>query len=649
MNEAAPSFCLTGAISLRQLIESKGDCMSEHQQTFIKIKSDLLDICVESIDHQCNYNTKLIEKCLFKHFNFNKMCLLLFEKELLKPCQIDYSKQLQHKGIQWSMVKHSFTSDILTSIPPTLQHMEDFSTMSHMLLLKTEEGVKAGTIIFQETEQWNSFASSKYFKEFVNILSKTISMMNKQFEVRLNENQYRKLYNMTDLFHSTMDIDVILQNVLMTIQENFPEFNANLILSNDYDRQTTVNIKPFDYISERQSAIEAFVSGTITFENADDLNASLLNAPIKGSQAIYGVLQVCGPIQYNYSPMQIDFIKMLAHASGNALENAKLYHQSHRLISDLQLINETTHRLNMRLNIDEMITFLQKQLMKSFKPMEIGFVFKDKSEFVLSNVVTDFFNTVDSSNYIEHVAKHFKNSQEPLFIADFSRITSKNVQFKSMMAIPMIVEQRIYGFSIVLHEEPYFFSFDSFKLMQSLIQHSSLAIANSILRNKLQVMVDHDHLTKLHARSFLDKFVARSLKNDSGGMFLLIDIDNFKQVNDTYGHQVGDKVLVQIANELQRIVGTRGICARWGGEEMSIYVPNMHDDESIALTDTIVKQLPKVTNPQVTVSAGLVMWDQSNRPEYQSIFLKADTALYHAKNNGKNQVCIYNEHMSMQS
>ena len=63
------------------------------------------------------------------------------------------------------------------------------------------------------------------------------------------------------------------------------------------------------------------------------------------------------------------------------------------------------------------------------------------------------------------------------------------------MAIPMIVEERINGFSIVLHRDPYFFSFDSFKLMQSLIHHSSLAIANSILRNQLQDMVDRDHLT----------------------------------------------------------------------------------------------------------------------------------------------------------
>ena len=58
---------------------------------------------------------------------------------------------------------------------------------------------------------------------------------------------------------------------------------------------------------------------------------------------------------------------------------------------------------------------------------------------------------------------------------------------------------------------------------------------------------------------------------------MLIDIDNFKRINDTYGHQVGDKILVQIAVQLKETIGSRGICARWGGEEMSVYVPNIDE------------------------------------------------------------------------
>ena len=137
-----------------------------------------------------------------------------------------------------------------------------------------------------------------------------------------------------------------------------------------------------------------------------------------------------------------------------------------------------------------------------------------------------------------------------------------------MIAIPLKEQNEIVGFSIVLHKEPYFFSFDSFKLMQSLIQHSSLAISNSTLRNKLQEMVNRDHLTNLFARKYLDKYVENSMEKDQSGVFILLDIDNFKNVNDTYGHQIGDEILKQISSIITRwlmvlVSGQDGVGKRW--------------------------------------------------------------------------------------
>jgi len=280
--------------------------------------------------------------------------------------------------------------------------------------------------------------------------------------------------------------------------------------------------------------------------------------------------------------------------------------------------------------------------------MEICFLFKDENGLEITEASTALFSVPQGKVYIDYVQNHFENTQDPLFIADFSRLIAEDVIYKSIMAIPLIMEERITGFSIVLHREPYFFSFDSFKLMQSLIHHSSLAISNSILRNQLQDMVDRDHLTKLFARSYLDTFVEKSLLQDDSGMFMLIDIDNFKCVNDTYGHQVGDEVLVQIGAQLKKMIGTRGICARWGGEELSVYVPNILQHEALQMAQQIVGAIPQSTNPKVTISAGLITWNKSARLDFQSVFLYADTALYNAKHNGKNQVCMFDEKMQLQ-
>ncbi len=623
--------------------------MIEHRQTLINIKSDLLSICISNLEKQDSYYdySLLLHKCLHQHFDIDQCFFLLYEGETLKPFNINSTNEINE--IPWENFESWFGQQKWVEVPDDLLMTSEFKQLTHMILLKVGHFDIHGVLLVKSTPKWSAFTQSEYFEDFVDVVSKTLSMISKNVVVRHNEKQYRKLYTMSDLFHSTMDIDLILENVLITIQENFPNFNVELILSNDQDRQTKIPIKQFDYLSERPSAIEAFVSGKIITEDADDLNCTLLNAPIKGRQAIYGILQVSAPYSYLFTSTQKEFIRMLAHASGNALENAKLYHQSHRLISDLQLINETSHRLNMRLDINEMFMFLQKQLMKSFQPMELCFVLKENDEYKLTEASTDLFQMDEGAIYINHVGNHFNKSHDPLFIADFSRLISKDVRYKSVMAIPMIVEQRINGFSIVLHRDSYFFSFDSFKLMQSLIHHSSLAIANSILRNQLQEMVDHDHLTKLYARNYLDKFVEQSLQNDDSGMFLLIDIDNFKRINDTYGHQIGDTILVQIGELLMNIIDDRGISARWGGEEMAVYVTNIHENEALQLSQQIVDSIPKATDPSVTISAGLVFWNKTAPAEYQKIFLQADTALYVAKNNGKNQVCLYDDSMLLQS
>ncbi|MGE7676447.1 sensor domain-containing diguanylate cyclase [Lysinibacillus sp. NPDC094403] len=618
--------------------------MTDHLQTLKYIKSDVLSILVSS-EEQNGFNGYFnpLKQCLKKRFGIVNVAFLSFEGNSLIPVEEMAALTIETKlnAVSWLMIEASFYQQKMVKIPYILKEKKAYTMMTDMVLFQVEGKNPIGVLLVKATDTWIDFMTSDYGEKFVETLSKVLQMTRENFEVKVNEDQYRKLYNMTDLFHSTMDIDLILENVLKNIKDNFPEFNVELILSNDQDRRTTIDIKLFDYLSERPATIEAFVSGELTTELASDLNCRLLNAPIKGRQAIYGILQVSAPTTYLFSTTEKDFVQMLAQTSGNALENAKLYHQSHRLVSDLQLINETSHRLNMRIDIHEMLLFLQKQLMKSFQPMEVCFAFKQNDTFEVTDASTSLFNTEKGQTYIKHVEQHFEHTNDPLFIADFSRLTPNQIEYCSIMAIPILMEEKINGFSIVLHKEPYFFSFDSFKLMQSLIHHSSLAIANSILRNRLQEMVDLDHLTKLYARSYLDQYVEKSLKNDQSGMFLLIDIDNFKRINDTYGHQIGDKILIQIAVQLKETIGTRGICARWGGEEMSVYIPNIDENEAIDLAAAIVAIIPSTTDPQVTISAGLITWDELYRPAFQSVFLHADTALYEAKNSGKNRFCIH--------
>lgn len=340
--------------------------MTDYQLLVDQFKSEMLSLCIDSKDKLTIFNDyfSLLAYGLNKYFAMQDSFLFQVNENSLKPNHTDYPflNELSLKDVQPLLTNHH-----IIEIPRIVQKQTYFQHHTHILPLMEEDSI-LGLVIFKVEA---AEKPAQFPLQLVQEITKVYQFLLHNYNLRANENKYRKLYSITDLFHSTMDIDAILENVLVTIKENFANFEVELILSNDQDRQTRVHIKPFDYLSERPSTIEAFVSGKMKVDNALELNRCLLNAPMKGRQAIYGILQVKAPLKYTFSTTEKEFIRMLAHASGNALENAKLYHQSHRLVSDLQLINETSHRMNMKLSINEMLLFYKSSYKSRFNHMRL--------------------------------------------------------------------------------------------------------------------------------------------------------------------------------------------------------------------------------------------------------------------------------------
>ncbi|MEI4769261.1 diguanylate cyclase [Psychrobacillus sp. FJAT-51614] len=605
------------------------------------IKCRILDIWYENVfNHESSYNWfEDLKEILSEFFNVQVANYFIYDTDTFLQLQWNHSLAKKLNAIKWLEIEGFFYDQDFNEIPFLQKNLLAVGEVS--ILLRDQENQPLGLLVMESTPKWKEFSQTTEVFSFISTISTLVQKIKKTVYLTQQEHQYRNLFNVTKMFYSTLDIGQILEGTLNAVQEAFPNFKSILILSNDQDRKTSVPYKLFDYTSERPATVEAYVSGEITTELATDLGVRLLNVPIKGKQGIYGILQMSTPLDYLFSVRQKEFASLLATAAGNALENAKLYIQSHRLVSDLQLINETTHKLNMNLSLEDMLSFLYKQLNKSFHPDQIGFVFLNEEEHETSSASSDFFLSSNGQEYIKYVVNHFEKMQDSLFIADLNRLSEQEFDFRSLIAIPLKEQNHITGFSIVLHKEPYFFSFDSFKLMQSLIQHSSLAISNSKLRIKLQEMVNRDHLTNLFARKYLDKYVETSMKNDERGVFILMDIDNFKLVNDTHGHQVGDEILKQIASIIQKRTEGIGIGARWGGEELAVYLSQMTIEEGIEESKKIINLIPHHTNPSVTVSMGVCGWDKHDLLSFHHLFHNADTAMYEAKNNGKNQLRIY--------
>lgn len=166
----------------------------------------------------------------------------------------------------------------------------------------------------------------------------------------------------------------------------------------------------------------------------------------------------------------------------------------------------------------------------------------------------------------------------------------------------------------------------------------------------LVVMAEHDPLTNLfNRRRFqveLEYWLGYSKRYNTGGALLFLDIDNFKYINDTLGHKVGDEILVEFAILLKERVRPNDIIARLGGDEFAVILPNTNVDHARSFAEQITQSAQKhfrVLNERghnITTSLGIALFPDHSL-EADALLACADMAMYGAKEAGKNQCCIF--------
>jgi len=166
-------------------------------------------------------------------------------------------------------------------------------------------------------------------------------------------------------------------------------------------------------------------------------------------------------------------------------------------------------------------------------------------------------------------------------------------------------------------------------------------------QTKLKNQVNHDSMTGLFNRRYMydisKDIITKCINNEEEIYLIMFDIDNFKNINDTHGHDIGDKVIISLAKEVMSCTRNSDIAARWGGEEFLILLPNTDQKGAKVLAEKIRANIEalKIDNIRFTVSIGLSYFDRSEDKTIDDAIKKADDALYEAKESGKNRVCVH--------
>ena len=162
--------------------------------------------------------------------------------------------------------------------------------------------------------------------------------------------------------------------------------------------------------------------------------------------------------------------------------------------------------------------------------------------------------------------------------------------------------------------------------------------------NLLEYQANHDKLTGLFNRNKFDDFfmkeIKRSKRYEASLSLIVLDIDNFKIVNDTYGHQIGDNVLKEIARIILLHVREQDIASRWGGEEFLVLLPHTNLEGSAIVAEKIRADIEEnlFTELNLKITASFGSTQLKNEDTEESLIIRADNFLYEAKNSGKNKV-----------
>lgn len=436
----------------------------------------------------------------------------------------------------------------------------------------------------------------------------------------------------------------ILAEIAEALKIRYPSYTYRLLLSRDYETDPALPVKLIEYSDEdaKEASTQAFMTGELQLESCIEEGKTFVYVPLAGEQAVYGVLQLITPTIVSFSNDELTFMTRFADAAGKALENVALYRYSRQLAGEMKMINDIIHELNSNLNLPEIISILKLSIVEASQPDEIAFIDLQKEgskEEIALPGSTAFFDTEAGLSFIRQMIEKLAKDKKAMFCGDFNTISP--FPFRSLIAIPMILSGELHGLVVIMHRQPYFFSFDTFNLMQSIARHATLAITNAALKNRLETMVVTDYLTRLYSRNYLDKQIRNHMETADLGTLILLDIDDFKQINDRFGHDVGDKVIKQVADVIRQHNKEYDIPARWGGEEFAFYMPGVSIDKGSERATLIRKQAATSTIPPITLSSGVSAWDKGTVDSAQALFIRADKALYKAKESGKN--CVVEE------
>jgi diguanylate cyclase (GGDEF)-like protein len=333
-------------------------------------------------------------------------------------------------------------------------------------------------------------------------------------------------------------------------------------------------------------------------------------------------------------------------------------HELQERVHDLEILNATGRRFSAALQLEELVEAVAREACKAI-PEADAVTFVHRRAGRDSDLVMDGFDR-RTDKFIRHtmspgegaagwvIAHAQSNRIDDLAESDIE--TQADHGIRSWLGVPLFMYGDCDGVVAVQSTRTKAFTAEHQRLLESL----ALQIASALQNAHLYELAMVDGLTGLFVRRYFDarieEEIERSRRYGSPFSVVMLDVDDFKKLNDTYGHLVGDRVLRAIANVIKAQMRGVDTAARYGGEEMSVILPRTEMVGAYNLAERIreaIAELRITTDDDppralsVTASLGIAAYPESKAQTGEDLVRRADRALYRAKKTGKNRVELF--------
>jgi len=346
----------------------------------------------------------------------------------------------------------------------------------------------------------------------------------------------------------------------------------------------------------------------------------------------------------------------------------RLYSNSERVNEDLNQATEIGHELADRLTSDEIIELFLNKINKML-PIDYSYIIdikNDRMEFLKSmeNGI-DVQSDQSHEELLTSIAGIVYKKEKSILFNKQSEWRRINADFlphdtESIISVPISRNQKIEGILVLATRKKYAFETYQLQIISLLCSYFAVSLEKARFVQETVSQSERCGLTELYNYRYLEKQLEINMNDLLNGelrqlSLLMMDIDHFKVINDTYGHQSGNDILFGLARLLEREVEDCGILARYGGEEFVVILPNYSKEQSMKLAEELREKIestpfeirtdledkPKLTSVNITTSIGISTAPE-DCDEAMALIRNADRALYiGAKREGRNRVAEY--------